>query len=327
MIDGTGRKIDYLRISVTDRCNLRCVYCMPENGIESLGHEEILTFKEILAIVKAVSQLGIRKIKITGGEPLVRKGIVNLIRRIKDIDGIEEVTMTTNGVLLGPMAEELSEAGLDAVNVSLDSMNSESFCRITRRDCLGEVLDGIRKACSQGIRTKINCVPIAELNGADLTGIISIAREYPIDVRFIELMPIGLGKNYSPVSNEELLLRMEREFGKPELSKAKHGNGPAVYYDLPGFKGSVGFISAISNEFCESCNRIRLTADGNLKLCLHYNKGIALKPLLRGGISKEELKKVIENAIYNKPLHHSFNGGSTENAENVELKNMVQIGG
>ena len=324
MLDGIGRNIDYLRISVTDRCNLRCVYCMPEKGVDSLGHGEILTFKEILSIAKAVSQLGIRKVKITGGEPLVRKGIVNLIRRIKDIDGIEEVTMTTNGVLLGAMAGELADAGLDAVNVSLDSMNSASFCRITRRDCLGEVLDGIRKACSLGIRTKINCVPIAELNGGDLAGIIGIASEYPIDVRFIELMPIGFGKNYSPVSNEELLERMEREFGKPEPSRSKHGNGPAVYYNLPGFKGSVGFISAISNEFCGSCNRIRLTADGNLKLCLHYNEGVALKPLLRGGISKEGLKNVLENAIYNKPLHHVFNGGS---AENVEMKNMVQIGG
>jgi GTP 3',8-cyclase len=324
MIDGVGRNIDYLRISVTDRCNLRCVYCMPENGVENLKHEEILTFKEILSIVKGVSQLGIRKIKITGGEPLVRKGIVNLIRRIKDIDGIEEVTMTTNGVLLGEMAEELAEAGLDSVNVSLDTLSSESFCRITRRDCFDDVIEGIKKAAGLGIKTKINCVPIAELNGSDLTGILNIARKHPIDVRFIELMPIGFGKNYSPVSNEELLRKMEREFGSPQRSKSKHGNGPAVYYDLPGFKGSIGFISAISNEFCENCNRIRLTADGNLKLCLHYNKGVALKPLLRGGISKEGLKKVIESAIYNKPVHHGFNSGESEN---VELKNMVQIGG
>lgn len=324
MLDGIGRNIDYLRISVTDRCNLRCVYCMPETGVEHLSHDDILTFKEILAITKAASQLGIRKIKITGGEPLVRKGIVNLVRRIKDIDGIEQVTMTTNGVLLGAMAEELAAAGLDAVNVSLDSMNSESFCRITRRDCLEDVLEGIKRASLLGIKTKINCVPILELNGGDLTGIIGIAKEHPLDVRFIELMPIGFGKKYSPVCSEDLLERMEREFGKPELSASRHGNGPAVYYDLPGFRGSVGFISAISNEFCENCNRIRLTADGNLKLCLHYNKGIALKPLLRAGISKDGLKNVMENAIYNKPVQHGFNSSSVEN---VELKNMVQIGG
>jgi cyclic pyranopterin phosphate synthase len=324
MLDGVGRNIDYLRISVTDRCNLRCVYCMPEAGVESLGHDDILTFREILVIAKAAAQLGIKKVKITGGEPLVRRGIVNLVRRIKDIDGIEQVTMTTNGVLLGAMAEELAAAGLDAVNVSLDSMNSESFCRITRRDNLGEVMDGIRKASELGIRTKINCVPIAELNGGDLTGIAKLAREHRIDVRFIELMPIGFGKNYSPVSNSELLEMIRLEFGEPSPSASKHGNGPAVYYDLPGFKGSIGFISAISNEFCEDCNRIRLTADGNLKLCLHYNKGVALKPLLRGGISREGLRKVMENAIYSKPLHHSFNGSS---AESVEMKNMVQIGG
>jgi cyclic pyranopterin phosphate synthase len=324
MIDGIGRNIDYLRISVTDRCNLRCVYCMPEAGVDNLGHDEILTFREILVIVKAAAQLGIRKIKITGGEPLVRKGIVNLVRRIKDIDGIEQVTMTTNGVLLGAMAGELAAAGLDAVNVSLDSMSRESFCRITRRDSLEEVLEGIRQASSLGIRTKINCVPIAELNGSDLAGIVNLAKEQPVDVRFIELMPIGFGKNYSPVANSELLEKIGLEFGEPVPSASKHGNGPAVYYDLPGFSGSIGFISAISNEFCESCNRIRLTADGNLKLCLHYNKGIALKPLLRGGISREGLKNVIENAIYNKPVHHGFNGSADEN---VEMKNMVQIGG
>lgn len=324
MIDGIGRNIDYLRISVTDRCNLRCVYCMPETGVENLGHEEILTFREIIVIAKAAAQLGIRKIKITGGEPLVRKGIVNLVRRIKDIDGIEQVTMTTNGVLLGAMAQELAAAGLDAVNVSLDSMNSESFCRITRRDSLADVMEGIRIASEFGIRTKINCVPIAELNGGDLTGIVNLAKEYPIDVRFIELMPIGFGRNYSPVSSAELLEKIRREFGEPALSAEKHGNGPAVYYNLPAFSGSIGFISAISNEFCESCNRIRLTADGNLKLCLHYNKGVALKPLLRGGISREGLKNVIEKAIYNKPVQHGFNGGT---GENVEMKNMVQIGG
>ncbi|MHC1720413.1 MAG: GTP 3',8-cyclase MoaA [Clostridiaceae bacterium] len=324
MLDGIGRNIDYLRISVTDRCNLRCVYCMPEDGVDSLEHNEILTFKEILMIVKAASQLGIRKIKITGGEPLVRKGIANLIRRIKDIDGIEEVTMTSNGVLLGDMAKELAASSLDSINVSLDTMDSESFKNITRRDCFDKVLFGLERSVVLGLKTKINCVPIAQLNDGDLSGILNIARDQPIDVRFIELMPIGFGKRYTPVSNEKIFEVIEHDFGRLQCSKVKHGNGPAVYYDLPGFKGSVGFISAISNKFCETCNRMRLTADGNLKLCLHYNKVVALKPLLRSGISREQLKMVIEKAIYNKPNHHNFNSSC---GENIELKNMVQIGG
>jgi len=324
MIDRCGRNIDYLRISVTDRCNLRCVYCMPEEGVKNIKHNDILTFKEILMIVKAGCQLGIRKIKITGGEPLVRKGIVNLIRAIKAVEGIEEVTITTNGVLLGDMAESLVEAGLSSVNVSLDTLNSTSFCKITRKDCFEKVMHGLKKALELGLKTKINCVPIEELNGSDLIDVLKIAEEYPVDIRFIELMPIGFGKSYSPVSNKELYDEIQKNFGTLTPSKIKHGNGPAVYYDLSGFKGSIGFISAISNEFCESCNRIRLTADGNLKLFLHYNEGIDLKPLLRSGISKEQLKKVIGNAIYNKPSHHSFNSGSNEN---IELKNMVQIGG
>ena len=159
MVDGIGRNIDYLRISVTDRCNLRCLYCMPEAGIENLEHDEMLSFKEILTIVKVVSQLGIRKIKITGGEPLVRKGIINLIRRLKDIDGIEEVTMTSNGVLLGDIAEELAGAGLDSVNVSLDTLNKTSFNSITRRNCFDKVIYGIKKSVDAGLKTKINCVP------------------------------------------------------------------------------------------------------------------------------------------------------------------------
>jgi len=324
MVDSSGRNIEYLRISVTDRCNLRCIYCMPETGIKNLEHDEILTFKEIMLIVKAVSQLGIRKIKITGGEPLVRKGIVNLVRRIKDIDGIEEITMTTNGVLLGDMADDLAEAGLDAVNISLDTLNGSCFNKITRRDCLDKVKFGLRKSMEIGLRTKINCVPIAQLNGDSLIDIVKIAKENPIDVRFIELMPIGFGKEYLPVCNKYMFEEIEQNFGKLQHSEIRHGNGPAEYYNLPDFKGSIGFISPISNEFCEKCNRIRLTADGNLKLCLHYNNGVALKPFLRSGISREQLKKVIENAIYNKPIHHCFNNS---NHENIELKNMVQIGG
>lgn len=324
MIDHYGRNIDYLRISVTDRCNLRCVYCMPEKGIKNLRHKDILSFKEILTVVKAVSKLGIRKIKITGGEPLVRKGIVNLVRSIKSVKGIEQVTMTTNGILLGGMADELLHAGLSSVNISMDTFNSSSFCRITRRDCFGKVLKGLRKSVETGLKTKINCVPIEELNGSDLIGLLDIAWLYPVDIRFIELMPMGLGKRYTPVSNEKLFKEIEKCYGTLNLSEERHGNGPAKYYSLEDWKGSIGFISAITNSFCGDCNRIRLTADGDLKLCLHYNKGIALKPLIRNGITRDKLKAVIGDAIYNKPEHHDFYG---HNMENTECRNMAQIGG
>jgi cyclic pyranopterin phosphate synthase len=272
MLDRYGRNIDYLRISVTDRCNLRCVYCMPEKGIENLKHEDILSYKEILTIIKAISQLGIRKIKITGGEPLVRKGIVNLVRSIKAVKGIEQVTMTTNGILLGDMAEELACAGLHSVNISLDTLNRASFCKITRRDCFDKVLYSLKKSVETGLKTKINCVPIEEFNGGDLMGLLDIAWQYPVDIRFIELMPVGLGKSYTQVSNEKLFERIQQRFGHMEPSKTRHGNGPAKYYNLAGYKGSVGFISAITHEFCQDCNRIRLTADGDLKLCLHYTR-------------------------------------------------------
>jgi len=324
MFDRYGRNIDYLRISVTDRCNLRCVYCMPAEGIENLEHDDILTYKEILTVVKTVSKVGIKKIKITGGEPLVRKGIVNLVRSIKAVEGIEEVTMTTNGVFFADMADSLLEAGLDSVNFSVDTLNPETFSKISRRDCFDQVLRGLRKAVELGIRTKINCVPIAELNGSDLAELLKVAQNYPVDVRFIELMPIGLGKSYSPVSNEKLYKLIEDKFGALRPSEIRHGNGPAVYYNIEGFKGSIGFISAVSEEFCESCSRIRLTADGNLKLCLHYNKGIALKPLLRSNVSREKLKEAISDAIYNKPEHHGFNRNCCEKPES---KSMAQIGG
>lgn len=324
MIDRNKRMIDYLRISVTDRCNLRCVYCMPETGIKNLPHKEILTYKEILQIVRAAAQLGIRKIKITGGEPLIRRGIVNLIGMIRCVSGIEEVTMTTNGVLLGEMAGELVKAGLASVNISLDSNNPFTFSKITRRDNFLKVSNGIEMSVHAGLRTKINCVPIADLNSGVIVEIAEIAKRLPVDVRFIELMPIGLGSLFTPIGTENIFRQLENEFGPLKPSTKIHGNGPAKYYELDGFCGSVGFISALSHEFCRDCNRIRLTADGNLKLCLHYDYGIALKPLIRGGINQERLKMVIGNAIFEKPDHHSFKEGT---AFNIESKRMVQIGG
>ena len=325
MLDKLNRKIDYLRISVIDRCNLRCVYCMPEEGVESIPHEEILTYDEILRICETVSQLGIKKIKITGGEPLVRKEIVNLIRDIKNLDKIEQVTLTTNGILLYDMLDDLYDAGIDAINISLDTLKEDNFKQITRRDGLEKVLMAIDKAYNLGIRVKINCLAIRDFNINELADIANFAKDREIDVRFIELMPIGFGKKYTQIDNDEILSILESNFGTFEPVTEKRGNGPAKYYKNKDMKGCIGFISAISHEFCESCNRIRLTSNGFLKLCLHYNKGIDLKAPIRSGISDEDLKVLIHDTIWNKPLSHKF--GHTNGEKDIEVKNMVQIGG
>ena len=325
MLDKLNRKIDYLRISVIDRCNLRCVYCMPEEGLESIPHEEILTYEEILRICETVSQLGIKKIKITGGEPLVRKDIVNLIRDIKNLDKIEQVTLTTNGILLYDMLDDLYDAGIDAINISLDTLKEDNFKQITRRDGLEKVLMAIDKTYNLGIRVKINCLAIRDFNINELADIANFAKDREIDVRFIELMPIGFGKKYTQIDNDEILSILESNFGTFEPVTEKRGNGPAKYYKNKDMKGCIGFISAISHEFCESCNRIRLTSNGFLKLCLHYNKGIDLKAPIRSGISDEDLKVLIHDTIWNKPLSHKF--GHTNGEKDIEVKNMVQIGG
>ena len=276
MLDKLNRKIDYLRISVIDRCNLRCVYCMPEEGIESIPHDEILTYDEILRICEIVSELGIRKIKITGGEPLVRKDIVNLIRDIKNIDKIEQVTLTTNGILLHEMLDDLYDAGIDAINISLDTLNKDNFKKITRRDGLEKVLMSIDKAYDLGIRVKINCLAIRDFNLRELVEIASFAKDREIDVRFIELMPIGFGKKYTQIDNDEILSILESRFGTFEIVTEKRGNGPAKYYRNQNMKGCIGFISAISHEFCESCNRIRLTSSGFLALASSAQKKLSI---------------------------------------------------
>ncbi|MEG0857069.1 MAG: GTP 3',8-cyclase MoaA [Terrisporobacter sp.] len=325
MIDKLNRNIEYIRISVTDRCNLRCIYCMSEEGIENISHEEILSYDEIIRICKCVANLGIKRIKITGGEPLVRKDIVKLIKEIKLINGIEEVTLTTNGVLLYEMADDLYEAGIDAVNISLDSLDREKFFKITRRDKFENVFKAIDKLIDLNVRVKINCLAIKEHNFDEIAKIAGYSKYNNIDVRFIELMPIGYGKKYTGISNDIILGLLEDEYGSFKKVSEKRGNGPAVYYKNDYFKGYIGLISAISNEFCETCNRVRLTANGFLKLCLHYNKGIDLKELLRSNITDEELENTIYKAIRNKPLGHNFYNDS--NIENIENKSMVQIGG
>ena len=323
MLDRYGRVINYLRISVTDRCNLRCCYCMPE-GVQDVGMKNILTFEEIWEIVRAGVSLGITHVRITGGEPLVRKGCVDLIRGIREIPGVETITMTTNGVLLGNYGKQLKEAGVDGVNISLDTLDPEEFYKITGKRELQEVLAGIRAAKTAGLPVKLNAVNRKELDPIPL---VRYAQEENLPLRFIEMMPVGYGKKYVGRSNEELRETLEAVCGKAECMTnreelSRMGSGPAVYYQFSDLKVPVGFISAIHGKFCDTCNRVRLTAEGYLKLCLCYDEGENLRRVLREG-EKENLRTIMEQTIFRKPAAHCFE----HPAEMTETHEMVKIGG
>ena len=275
MKDLQGRDINYMRISITDRCNLRCKYCMPD-GIELLPMSEILTFEEILRVCRQAVELGITRFKITGGEPLVRRRCVELIRQIKALPGVEQVTMTTNGVLLSGYLDELLDVGLDAVNISLDTLDRRRFEEITGFDQLPEVLKSIDVAASSGLRVKVNAVLQQDKNAEEWQDILNIAEKQSIDVRFIEMMPIGKGRECDGISNDDLLREIQKQYPGVCKDDSVHGNGPAVYYHIPGFIGSVGFISAIHGVFCSNCNRIRMTATGELKPCLCYRDTVSV---------------------------------------------------
>lgn len=323
MLDRYGRVINYLRISVTDRCNLRCCYCMPE-GVQDVGMKNILTFEEIWEIVRTGVSLGITHIRITGGEPLVRKGCVDLIRGIREIPGVETITMTTNGVLLGNYGKQLKEAGVDGVNISLDTLDPEEFYKITGKRELQEVLAGIRAVKTAGLPVKLNAVNRKELDPIPL---VRYAQEENLPLRFIEMMPVGYGKKYVGRSNEELRETLEAVCGKAECMTnreelSRMGSGPAVYYQFSDLKVPVGFISAIHGKFCDTCNRVRLTAEGYLKLCLCYDEGEDLRRVLREG-EKENLRTIMEQTIFRKPEAHCFE----HPAEMTETHEMVKIGG
>lgn len=326
MLDKHGRTIDYLRISITDRCNLRCIYCMPEGGVPELLHEDLLTYEEILRLTACFARLGVKKLKITGGEPLVRRGCIDLIASLKQVEGIEQVTITTNGVLLDELAEPLIDAGIDGINVSLDTVHADIFKEITRRDSFDRVMAGIQKVKDLNYQNlKINCVPIVQYNREELLKIAMEAKDYSLAVRFIELMPIGLGRSYTAVSKEAIVEMIREKYGDLEPFGGVLGNGPAEYYSVPGFQGKIGFIGAIHNKFCSSCNRVRLTSNGFLKLCLNQRKGLELRPLLRGNCSDGDIEEAIRSIVWEKPLEHHFY--EKEHVEDTDSRMMFQVGG
>jgi len=321
MKDTFGRNIDYLRISITQRCNLACTYCMPKEISEE--KEDVLTYDEIIELVEIFAQSGIRKIKLTGGEPLVRKNVSVLVKNLLKVKGIEEVTLTTNGILLDAQVEDLYAAGIRHINVSLDTLDEEIYHRITGQYGVSKVWKGILHALSLGMHIKINVVAVKERTRKEIIELVNLAKEYPLHVRFIELMPIGMGKQQKRLEEEVVRSWIKDAYGELKEVHKSLGNGPCSYYALEGFQGYIGFISALSHEFCANCSRLRLTADGFLKPCLQYSYGCDLKePLKKHDV--EEVRHRIENMAYHKPKSHAF---LSEDNKDKETKPMSKIGG
>ncbi len=318
MKDSFGREINYLRVSLTDRCNLRCEYCMPEKGIEKLKHSDMLSLEDTYEVIKVFVELGVNKIRFTGGEPLVRLGIVDLISRVSNLEGVKEISMTTNGVLLEKYAKSLKDAGLKRVNISLDTLNEEKYREITRGGELHKVLNGIKAAKEAGLNPiKINTVLIGGFNDDEIPDLVNLTRDDDIHIRFIELMPIGEAARFAKerfIPNSKILEAVE---GLKPI-EAEDKSSPASYYRLPEAKGNVGIINPISCKFCRDCNRVRLTSTGMLKLCLHSDREIDLKQHLH---DKSELANVIKDAIYSKDEEHHL-----EDKKYI-VRNMNQIGG
>jgi cyclic pyranopterin phosphate synthase len=301
--DSFRRPINYLRISITDRCNLRCIYCMPPEGIELMSHRDILTYEEIHTITKAAAELGITKVRLTGGEPLTRLGLPELVARIAGIRGIDDISMTTNGLLLARYAVELKRAGLRRVNISLDTLKPGRFEQISRFKHYEDVAAGIEAAKTAGLYPiKINMVVMRGINDDEIPDFARKTVDDSWNVRFIELMHMPEVRDESArfISAKEMMHRLD-PLGKLVPAFAEVGNGPAKYYRLPGAKGTIGFITPVSEHFCESCNRLRLTSDGKLHLCLLSEDEVDLRGPIRSGISFTELKKLIEEAVARKP--------------------------
>lgn len=318
MLDHKGRTIDYLRISLTDRCNLRCVYCMPEEGIVKKTHNDIMRFEDLEKVISAFAALGIKKVRFTGGEPLILKGIEKLIKYTSSLPSIEDVSLTTNGILLADMADGLKKSGLNRVNISLDTLNNKKFYEITRGGDLNKVLTAIEKCIDINLKpVKINTVLMKGINDDEVEDFINLTKDMPIHVRFIELMPIGEGLKFYDKSSMKIDEIIDNH---KELIHIKDKSNVASVYKIDGAKGTVGFISPMSCKFCNDCNRIRLTSSGTIKPCLHSEEEINIKHYVQ---DEKMLIKVIEDAIYNKPDEHHLETDKKSKTDRM----MFQIGG
>ena len=316
MIDQYGRSIRYLRLSVTDRCNMRCRYCMPEEGVPLKAHGDMLTEDEMILAVRTAARLGVVKLRLTGGEPLVKKNILSICERAAAVDGIRDVCMTTNGTLLPPLAEQLKRAGLRRVNISLDTLNRDKYAAMTRGGDLDMALQGLRTALETGFeKVKINAVLIGGFNDDEIPALAELTRKYPLDLRFIELMPMPGGA----VFGDRSYIPADRVLEMLPDAVPEDTEGVARLYRLPGAPGRIGLISPLSRHFCDTCDRIRLTADGRLKPCLHSAEEISIK-----GLGEEEMEKRMREAIWSKPRRH---GELSEESRSEAARNMNQIGG
>ncbi len=325
--DDFGRAINYLRVSVTDRCNLRCVYCMPAQGIPKKAHDHILRYEELALIIRAAAELGISKVRLTGGEPLARLGLSDFVGMIAAIPGIDDISMTTNGTLLARHAAALAAAGLHRVNISLDSLRADRFTRITRRGRLDDVWAGMAAAQAAGLTPiKLNMVVVRGMNDDEVVDFARRTITHGWHVRFIELMPIGANLDWADdhtVPIPEIRARIEAEIAPLEAVRGPLGNGPARYYRLPGAKGTIGFIGARSEHFCAACNRLRLTADGRLRPCLLSDAEIDLRSILRNGGDLTAIKERLALAIHRKPKEHHLDDLTLLPRQ----RNMSEIGG
>lgn len=311
MRDNFDREINYLRVSITDRCNLHCSYCRPKEGISLKGHSDILRYEEIVRVVSVAVKMGLIKVRVTGGEPLVRRGITDFLASLKTINGLQDISLTTNGILLGQFAKSIYDAGVRRINISLDSLNKEKYARITNGGDLDAVLQGIAKAEEVGFSPiKINTVAIKGFNEDEVLAFTQLAKDKPFQVRFIELMPVGemksdFGEDYLPTSQLVQIISRHHEL-EPLSGKKKKSDGPAKIYKIKGGLGEIGFINPVSSHFCVTCNRLRLTADGKLRICLLREEEIDLKKALQDNCSDTELENLIRKAILLKPKHHDL---------------------
>jgi cyclic pyranopterin phosphate synthase len=324
MYDSYGRHLHYLRVSLTDACNLRCVYCMPEE-ITFRPPASLLQDDEVVTLVRVAASLGVDKIRLTGGEPTVRRGLVDLVRRIRAVPGIRRVAMTTNGLRLVELARPLAEAGLAQVNISIDSLDPERFREITRRGVLDDVWRGIAAAEAAGLRLKLNCVVTLGFNDDEVVELARLTQTNPWEVRFIELMPLGSVADFQQsqvVSSAETRARIEAALGPLGLVPGYNGHDPARPYRLPGAVGQLGFISSVTEPFCHGCNRLRLTADGRLRLCLLRDDEVDFLAPLRAGADFETLRRLMAEAAYRKPWGHRL-----EENDIARSREMSQLGG